>query len=375
MFKETAVLRINEQLDELEYSTRIVIWGVAETLHWLFQHTEINRFRIQGLVDRKEAGIRLYGYDVVSPDEICWKEIDVCIIASFYATKSITDDLHKTGFDGRVICINKESEIPVFNLLSEKELSVPEEYKSILNNNGRFKDIGRGKRLFLAGNAPGINKMDLKKLANEDVMVLNLFFAHKDYEVINPQYYVLPQNSGNQDVSFFREFALGTRDYSQPQYIFDISNKKCVDQVEDFLGRDVSYYYLDYLPLAKYNDVDMTKKMLMNGSCLQDALEIAIYMNYSQIYIIGVELDMLSNKQYHHFYSVEDARGLHEKNDEINNWMDLEPYHHKLERLALSWRHFFQLKKIAEKRQIQIFNASVGGVLDVFERVEFESIF
>ena len=49
-------------------------------------------------------------------------------------------------------------------------------------------------------------------------------------------------------------------------------------------------------------------------------------------------------------------------------------YDYEMEQNLKLWKSYRWLKKVAEKKGIKIFNATDGGYLDVFERIQFEQI-
>jgi hypothetical protein len=49
-------------------------------------------------------------------------------------------------------------------------------------------------------------------------------------------------------------------------------------------------------------------------------------------------------------------------------------YRFYLERLLTLWNQYEYLRRFAESKGIRILNATKGGVLDVFDRVEYEDL-
>ena len=63
-----------------------------------------------------------------------------------------------------------------------------------LKNNAKLRDLLINKKVFILGNGPSINKYDLTKLNNQNVIMVNRSFKHKDYEIIKPNFHFFVDN-------------------------------------------------------------------------------------------------------------------------------------------------------------------------------------
>ena len=79
-------------------------------------------------------------------------------------------------------------------------------------------------------------------------------------------------------------------------------------------------------------------------------------MGFTEIYLLGVDCNYLMNSRNNHF--VED-----EKEDKED---------HKVDSMLLNYK---SAKNYADANGIKIFNATRGGALEVFERVNFDQLF
>ena len=122
-------------------------------------------------------------------------------------------------------------------------------------------------------------------------------------------------------------------------------------------------------------DIDLTSLAPNPQSVSIMALEIALYMGFKTIYLIGTEHDCLVTKRYTHFYEYSESivsQGNQYENaqGELGGPFDLE-----LESTYNLWRQYKKIKQIAERNGAKIYNATKGGILDIFERVEFDTLF
>ena len=90
-------------------------------------------------------------------------------------------------------------------------------------------------------------------------------------------------------------------------------------------------------------------------------IQTAVYLGFREIYLLGVDFNFSSNYSdpANHF-----IENYYKPNEKTNTFRQKDSY--------MAYR---TAKKFAEPRGIKIYNATRGGKLDVFERVEFDSIF
>ena len=148
-----------------------------------------------------------------------------------------------------------------------------------------------------------------------------------------------------------------------------------IDQCRSFAGKNVNYMYLDHLNTDYYDEVDMTNKMMMGQSVPIDCIQIAMYMGFKEIYLIGVEHDFILNNSYSYFYErkksiIGDKNKFwaNEKNEVVVDFQS------KLTIANEMWKGYTLLKSISDCKGIKIYNATKGGILDVFERVDYDLV-
>jgi hypothetical protein len=101
------------------------------------------------------------------------------------------------------------------------------------------------------------------------------------------------------------------------------------------------------------------------------ALYLALYLGCDPIHLLGCDHDwILHVNQSTHFYS-EGQHALVRGN--YNEWFggDFGTYCEDYVRL---WQQYRALRAAAAKRSTRILNATAGGLLDVFQRVNYESV-
>ena len=101
------------------------------------------------------------------------------------------------------------------------------------------------------------------------------------------------------------------------------------------------------------------------------ALMLAIYLGFKEIFLLGIEhtsFKLDGNFEYRHFYEGKDANAT----GEMPNPEDLEV---EFSGLVNLWQQYKVLRSCATAKGIKIFNATEGGLLDLFSRVKYETLF
>lgn len=246
--------------------------------------------------------------------------------------------------------------------------------KEILNRNQIFKNKHVGRRCFVIGNGPSLNKQDLSLLSNEITIVMNHFYKHPIVEKWQPNYYCLAdpkESDGSKETENFYQ-NLRQKIHSS-KFLVPVYGKNFIEN-QKLLPLDQTYYaaFRGTLSNGLNYNVDLTESIPGVQSTSQLAIMWALYMGCSPIYLIGLDHDWLSHRGMdRHFY-----RGAtidnYSKADE-----DLSKIYYKDELKAVLdlWKGYETILRIIANKNISIINATEGGFLDVFKRMHYESIF
>src|SRR4030042_5506293 len=242
----------------------------------------------------------------------------------------------------------------------------PEE-AALLSRNTKFKNMYSGRRCFVIGNGPSLNKQDLSPLANEITIVMNLFNRNPIIDKWKPTFFCMEEPAENIKRVGLSQFL---EKIEAQAYFFQIGVKEILDEHKLLDVEKVYYFKLagsinDYL--AGHRSLDLTKPVPGAWTTAQTAIMLAIYIGCSSIYLIGVDHDGLAHPSmtWRHFYQ--------DPQDEVEEIKY--SYKFRMEQWLSIWKGYENLQAIANKKGIRIYNATAGGFLDVFPRVEFESLF
>lgn len=237
---------------------------------------------------------------------------------------------------------------------------------SIIAANKVFHNIHQGKRCFILATGPSIKKQDLKPLKNEFCIALSNFFVHPDFQSIKPQYYCI---------------APYHLPISEEGYI------AWVREIDAFLDEKITFFFgandywriertgikkrRSYVPFFRVNSQnapdsfspDLTRKVMSPITVVIMGLQIAMYLGFQEIYLLGCDHDyILHYGESSHFYQEKEhslVRAGYNEWDEASIYSQMKWYIHL-------WEDYQYLNEIAKKNKIKIYNATEGGLLDVF---------
>ena len=229
-----------------------------------------------------------------------------------------------------------------------------------------LKDKYEGKRCFLVGNGPSLKAEDLTRLYEQGEITFGFNRIYNIFENTpwRPTFYI------SQD-----EKMLGG----------------CVDEVNKM---NISYKFipiqLDWHYNLKINNAvnfnmkpqltenpdgflfsdDAAKCIYNSGAGMYTAAQLAVYMGFKEIYFIGVD---------HHFHTSINSKGEIVVDNTVKDYFT-DKYNEDKKDLYIpntekSTLTYVAMKKHCEKRGISVFNATRGGKLEVFERVDFDKLF
>lgn len=271
-----------------------------------------------------------------------------------------------------------------YKLLSQKD------FRKDIKLNRKFKNIDHGKRCFVVGNGPSLNKIDVTKLTYEIVFTVNNIMSNKSlYKTLNSDYHVLidpnylilrPEIQEDKEVIDL----LKQINYENKKPICIVRNDAKAPFRKLGLDKILDLHYIFQhrnITDAYSSEVSMCKNMPTSQNVVQAAIFSAIYMGFKKIYLVGVDMTSVfltyeANdngqpailKKFHAYdYSDKEVQIMLTR-DKLDNEFMMYDY-------AKTFTIFKRMKKYAERNGIEIINATKGGGLDVFKRIKYEELF
>lgn len=228
----------------------------------------------------------------------------------------------------------------------------------------KYKCIHKGERCFIVLTGPSLNENDLGLIKNEICFTVNSGYKAYGINGWKPWYYV--SMDGNEVAQEMLQSVLdGDYDY---RGIFTDMGNPIDDERLIKLPSDVSLIFrmnsiLNKIFLGIWTtgrfSPDISNRIYTGKTVLFSAFQIAVHMGFSKIYLLGADFDY-SGERTHSGLTPEVIKA---KNV---NWG-------KKEEDMMSQMRDFALD--AKKKKICIYNATRGGRLDCFERVNLEDLF
>lgn len=358
---------IKNKIDELNCN-HIYICGAGASSDLIVKWMKIENIHFDGYYDQNRTrkqlnGKPIYGYDCIDRDENA-----IYIISSSLYRNEIIGELENKGIDKRRIISFKNS-AEKQEIVDEVEnyliLTIPFWNKNIQ----RFHNIYQGKKAFIIGNGPSLTIDDLNKLQGEISFGMNSIVSAYKLTQWRPTYYLCcdPITFRNTNPSEIWSRASATTTLfttirnaiyaDECDYERNIVFMKCILQQPDAEGKT------EFSDKADQYVVDC-------GTTVYIAYQLAAYMGIKTIYLIGVD----SN-----FNNVIYTDGTKKVIGIGNTHAEFIEEEHKEEKKGIYKIDDIECahktaKAFCESHGIKIFNATRGGKLEVFPRVNLDSI-
>lgn len=227
----------------------------------------------------------------------------------------------------------------------------------------KFKNIHAGETCFIVGNGPSLTAEDLEKISQKKISSFgfNRIYLMFDKTSWRPAYYV------SQD---------------------EKTLKNCVDKVNEmdlqykFIPLFIKYYHdiniknaIHFLLQSSETELpvlseDISRFIGDTTTVAVTAAQMAVYMGFKRIYLIGVD---------HSFSVYQNDKGEiledHAVKDYFSDQYNQDKTDLYIPNMDTSTRAFIALKQFGDEHGIEIYNATRGGKLEVFPRVDFDSLF
>lgn len=335
---------------ELEKYNKIVIYGVNEFLPYLLIEIRERNPGTAIKIVRKNGYNKTYyslGFEEISLNQALEYADAMVINAEQYEDTIRTElqDLDKKQFDVLDLFDADDFE-PQFR---HKELEV-------------YKNIHKGKRIFVIGNGPSLRIEDLNTLRQNHEICMASNFAYRAYDMTpwRADYYCITDvyavNCWKKDriniegtVFVGDVYHYGTCDYD--------------DKLTYFHHKDERYY-----PNHARFSADLTKGLYAGATVTYTMIQLAAYMGAEEIYLLGVDHGWKEGTKFSDTHFI--------KNYQTESDLKLAPKYQKaMFRTEYMEKAYEGAEIYSRKHGFRIYNATRGGFLEVFERVDFDSLF
>jgi len=232
------------------------------------------------------------------------------------------------------------------------------EYKRLL----QFKDKHKGKRCFIIGNGPSLLASDLDKLKNEITFATNKIYLMFDKTEWRPSYYVCEE-----DVMFkqiYNEIKINIK--CPAFYSLD-----AILQLDEFNLTNFYFDCYDFRSVWTPNDKPSFSEEMYLMQCgrtvTYSCLQRAAYMGFSEIYLLGIDNTFTRGVKL----NGELVYGSSAKTHFVKEYKATDIYSSQIDVINAAYQ---TAREYCEQHNIKIRNATRGGELEVFERMNFDDL-
>jgi len=214
-----------------------------------------------------------------------------------------------------------------------------------------YKNKYNGERCFIVGNGPSLNHTNMNLLKNEYTFALNQINLIYDKYDWRPSVYC---SFSNRVEKKWRDNILyNIKNLNVPIFLCKDYEKIIPNETKINFIETIGTSICDSEDSSQFN-VNIEKYVTKHGSTLLSVLEVAIYMGFKEIYFIGTDLGY--DKKITHFDEnyLKLSNPSRYNNDILNT--------HKL------------INNNIKQYNVKIYNATIGGDLEEYERVNFNEL-
>lgn len=229
-----------------------------------------------------------------------------------------------------------------------------------------FENIYAGRRAFIIGNGPSLNKTDLTKLKDEITFGVNSIFYNFDKMGFKPTFYVV------EDKLVAEDRAEEIKALTGMTKIFGTELQYCLGGSLETIWANVIYDFRNYPGFPNFSK-DAAQCLWVGGTVSYLCMQLAYYMGFSEVYLVGFDHNYSVPKDAeiqgtvitspsgdpNHFHPDYFGKG--------KRWHDP-----RTDRMELAYK---RARQVFEENGRIVVNATVGGKLGVFPRIDYERLF
>lgn len=226
-----------------------------------------------------------------------------------------------------------------------------ERYEGLLE----YKNKHKGERCFIVATGPSLRISDLDMLKNEICFSVNTIFKAFEDTDWRPTYYAIQDHFVyNQHKEKIDKINNGVRQ----KFFSDWLLEKCSVQGDIFFPTNVKDNYLLTIKKKPGFSDDCFDVVYASNTIIYSTMQLAVYMGFKEIYLLGCDCNFSGPQK--HFKT-----DINEERDYVKSLRDVSKDYERPYNVA---------KQYAENHNIKIFNATRGGSLEVFDRVNLDEL-
>ena len=230
-----------------------------------------------------------------------------------------------------------------------------------------YRNKHRGQRCFLVGNGPSLTAEDLDKLTGEKSIACNMVYKVFDRTTWRPTYHCITESA------YARRYAAEFAENIRTPFFTTRSCRQamtvCPENTVYVDNLDTSEYYVRGDLLDYY--------VTPFASVMVFMLELAMYMGFREIYLIGVDNTNSLKSGGHFTQGYEDDAIIQTNIKRVEAQLEMEGLDAEKAgdyQVLRAQKAYGKIKAYADAHGIRICNATRGGNLEIFPRVTLEEV-
>lgn len=318
------------------------IWGntvyALEVYSWLAEIGNMHSYLIidENLSSEMTRFLEQSDYNTIYKNEVCKETVD-SILNCKYIEETDTYCL----FEG----IEQENIYDCSDVIEEY-------YNSGI---AALKNIHINEKCFIVATGPSLRVEDLDMLEKEHVLSFGVNKIGYAYEKTKwrPTFF-----AGEDRALIESEYFSSIKPEEQSEYAFLADTSECFWR-ERHKPSILKYHLCDEWAFGrepKFSE-DLSRKSYVGGTIVYTCIQLAVYMGFKEIHLLGVDFTGANEhgSRYSHFYEEKELTSV-SYTDQVKSGYE-------------------KARKYADEHGIKIYNATRGGKLEIFERVDFDRLF
>lgn len=271
-------------------------------------------------------------------------------------------------------------------IVFKRNIGCKKRLRGLLQENKSFKDIHRGERCFILGNGPSLKRENLNLLQGETIFTVNQISRLTEYHILKPKYHFwVDGNFFNIDINSPEDAELLntmlSMGHSGTICFFPLEQEHFCK--EHGLDKKLNLRYFAAKPRLTFFEgfnlpIDFTKYLPGFGTVVQYCICMAIYMGFSEIYLLGcdntgimVTLKSALKENDNNDYAYSVSENEKKRMEKLLKRNSIEQYAIDYAQTLTAYR---VLHEYCNKRGIRLINCSSSTVIDSIPRMSLNQV-
>ena len=348
----------------------VYIAGAGDRGNIYGQFLNKNEVPYSGFIDHNNGKNTLCAKPVLTYEQIPQNDRAYFIISSQANRNSIISELKEHGVSGDSIVELQDEKLFFKMYASVAEITQYTKRIAVFHN--KYE----GGRCFVIGNGPSLTLDDLNKLCDETTFACNTIYAVYAHTKWRPSFYVAHDSVWCRSIA--DDFSLLKKIYGGCSHFFTSSTTALFSKFSASKSFDFLFYNLVAQKGLEDFSSNCTECVYSAGTVTYAMLQLAVYMGFTEIYLLGIDFSFseerhddgtVKKQNIPNHMAIIESEGVKYENATVSNFGT--PYFVEYDRQLLGYK---AARQYADNHGIKIYNATRGGELEVFERVDFDTV-